>query len=225
MRKLSLLCCVLAAALLFYAGRSFGLADKPKDKPKDQPKAEQPVLRTRVALLNITYVIKYYYKYKTYQDELKTALEPFQKKDAGLKKQAEEVAKQLQDATTPADRRERLEKKLKKLQRELEDNSNDAKQKANRRTEEQMKIIYTDVEDAAQRYARAHDFDLVLHYTDAVTKEESYSGQSIARKLQVGALMPLYAAPGMDISKDLVATLNAKAPARGEEESEREDGR
>ncbi|HEY7428872.1 MAG TPA: hypothetical protein VH682_31870, partial [Gemmataceae bacterium] len=46
------------------------------------------------------------------------------------------------------------------------------------------------------------------HYNDAVTPEDFMSPQNIARKLNTGALMPLYAAPGMDISQEVVNMLN-----------------
>jgi hypothetical protein len=65
-----------------------------------------------------------------------------------------------------------------------------------------------DVEAATRRYAKANDLELVLHYNDAVTTEEVWSPKSIARKAQAGALMPLYAAEGLDITKEIVAALN-----------------
>lgn len=71
-----------------------------------------------------------------------------------------------------------------------------------------MKNIYLCVTEAAQKYAKAHDLDLVLHYNDAITEQDYLSAQNIARKMNTAALMPLYFPQNMDISRDLVAILN-----------------
>ena len=56
---------------------------------------------------------------------------------------------------------------------------------------------------------RLANFELVLHYNDALTNEDYWSPANIMRKMQAGACMPLYAMPGMDISGPIVQTLNA----------------
>ncbi len=97
---------------------------------------------------------------------------------------------------------------MKDLKRKIEDNNTEAKLVLGKKSDDQMKILYMDVLEAAQRYAISHEFDMVLHYNDAVTKEDYFSAMNIARKVQTGALMPLYAAPGMDISTEVVHMLN-----------------
>jgi Skp family chaperone for outer membrane proteins len=173
---------------------------------QNQPSQAAPP-RTRVALLNLTYVIKNYAKYNTFQNEMKKVIEPFQTTDNQYLKEAEELKKQV-TATTPADKRAEVEKRLKDLQRKVEDNQLEAKMVLGKKTDDEMKTVYMDVVAAAQGYATSHEFDLVLHYNDAVTKEDYFSPNNIARKLQSGALMPLYAAPGMDISQEVVSLLN-----------------
>ena len=54
---------------------------------------------------------------------------------------------------------------------------------------------------------------MVLHYNDAVTQEDYNSEVNISRKMQAGALMPIYMAPGVDVSMDIVKALNASMPA------------
>ena len=61
--------------------------------------ATQPTpARTRIALLNLTYVIKNYDKYKHFQEEIKGIVEPFQTKDADLRHQLEELRKKVEAA-------------------------------------------------------------------------------------------------------------------------------
>jgi Skp family chaperone for outer membrane proteins len=166
-----------------------------------------PAPRTRIALLNMTYVMKYYPKFNAYQNELKQTLQPFQEKDKGLRAQAEQIAKEMNMPGKDQAALEKLAKDLKDIKRGIEDNDQAARVVLSKRSDEQMKVLYLDVVDAASRYARAHDFELVLHYNDAVTREDFLSPGNIGRKLQNGALTPLYAVPGLDISKEVVENL------------------
>jgi Skp family chaperone for outer membrane proteins len=215
MRKLSALGCVLAAGLMFCIGRSWDLSAKPKD--------DKPVLRTRVALVNMPYILQNCDRFKNFQDEMKTAANSYQEKEKQLAKRVEELGKEFRNEATPPERRAELEKKLKKVQRQMEDNRMAAKETLSKRADTQVQTMFKDIQDAARRYARAHDFDMVLHYSDAVKEQDYYSTANISRKLQSGGLMPLYAAPGMDISKDIVAVLNEQFKATQEEAEPKEE--
>src|SRR5262249_50879236 len=116
--------------------------------------------------------------------------------------------------TTEA-RRAAIEKEKKALQREAEGWKAKFQEALAKMQEKQMQVLYGDVQAAARRYAQAHDLDLVLHYNDAVDARDYWSGANLARKMQAGALMPLYAAPGMDISKEVIAALNADLRKKG----------
>ena len=78
-----------------------------------------------------------------------------------------------------------------------------------KKSDDQMTIIFRDVQDAAQRYAIAHNFEMVLNYTDATTTADYYGAPNIASKLQTRACMPLYMTPGLEISYEVVLALNA----------------
>lgn len=162
--------------------------------------------RTRIAILNLTYVIKNYEKYKNFQAEIKGIVEPFQTKDANLRRQLEDLKKKLEESPSQG---EEIQRRAKDIQRQLEDNSAEAKLRLGKRSDDEMKILFMDVAEAVQRYAASHDFEMVLHYNDAVTKEDFFGAQNIARKLNTGALMPLYYQPSMDISLDVVNLLNS----------------
>lgn len=184
-----------------------------------EDKGKKPAPRTRIGLVNLTYVINNYDKYKEFKIEVQKFVEPYQKRDAELRSQLEELRKQ---ATKPSlvptageDREEKtkaeaLEEKAKKIEREIEDNSTKVKLKMGKKSDDAMKLIYMDIYSVTQNYARENDLDLVLHYNDAITKEDFFSAQNIARKLNTGGLMPLYSKWDMDISRDLVVLLNQK---------------
>lgn len=179
------------------------------------PAAAPTAAKSRVALLNLTYVVKNYNKFKTFQDELKAAVDPFQAKDTAWKKEGEVAAKEGQDPKTSAEKRDQIEKRLKELTRLIEDNKMEASKVLNKKQGEQLKILYGDVRVAAYRYAQAHGHDMVLHYNDAVTEQDYNSEQNISRKMQAGALMPIYMASGVDVSIDIVKALNAQMMSGG----------
>src|SRR5262245_56512270 len=186
---------------------------RPGTAPAPAPAAAEP--RTRVALINLTYVIKHYSKFEAFSAELKEAAKPYQAKDTGYKNEAEKLAKDMADPKTTQEKREANEKRLREIQRLLEDNKNDAQKVLQKKQEEQLKILYLDVHSVVSRYAQSHNFELVLHYNDAITTQDYWSPQNVHRKLQLGALMPMYSAKGMDISAETVSTLNASYKPAG----------
>jgi Skp family chaperone for outer membrane proteins len=194
---------VVALAALFY----FGPAGLPA------PTAEKKAPRTHIALLNLSFVIQKYKKFEAYQEEIKKAFEPFTRRGQELKAQAEEVKKQLADTTLPAQKRDELETKLKRLQKAVEDNVNEGKAALQSLGDKEMKDLYLDIEDAARRHAETHDFEMVLHYNEAINREDLVSPVNIARKIQAGALFPLYVAKGLDISEAIVDDLNRRYQA------------
>jgi Skp family chaperone for outer membrane proteins len=161
---------------------------------------------TRVAMLNLAYVIKNYQKYVAFQNEMKGAVKQFEEKINAKKAMLEQMSKEAQ--TAQPERKDQLLKQATSLQRELEDLNNDAKNYLGKKGDEQMVILYREVQDASQRYALAQGIDLVLHYTDATTPQEASNPMTIARKLQSSGCMPLYWTQGVDISYDVVMALN-----------------
>lgn len=219
---------VCASSLVVVLAAAIGAGRLSAEGKNDKPKSEaQP--RTRIALLNLTYVIKNYDKYNQFQVEIKKMIEPFKSRDQELREELEELGVQAEkmkeplspivpakaeqiEGTLPPKSASKLpedvEKRVKVLRREIEDNSAEAKQVLGKRSDREMQVLFQDVAEAARRYARANDIELVLHYNDAVTKADYDSAQNIGRKLNTGSLCPLYSVPGMDISKELVKQLN-----------------
>jgi Skp family chaperone for outer membrane proteins len=194
---------IVALAVLVGAGRLWA-----EGKEKQPAKADSP--RTRVAIFNLTFVIKKCDKYIKFQEEIKDLIKPFQEREEQLRAQMEELSKKKGISPIVPAKSDDSEEEQKKLQREREDNNTKAKRVLGKKSDEQMAELYKDVLDMAEKCAKAHGFDLVLHYNDAVTREDYFSPANIARKVQTGALMPVYATPGMDISEELVALLNHK---------------
>ncbi len=187
------------------AGRPAGAAPAAAGTPAAAP---QP-LRTRIGLLNLSYVVKNYTKWSAFQEEFKKDYKVFEEqakqKKADLDRWQEHIKKPGLDAAG----REQADKEIRRLTREIQDIDADAKAKLSKKNDDQLIVIYKEVRDMVQRYAQAHDLELVLHYNDATTKEEYDTPMNIARKMSAGACMPMYIPAGMDISYDVVNSLNA----------------
>jgi Skp family chaperone for outer membrane proteins len=193
-------CMLLVLGALVVVGRSWS----------EPPKAA-PSPRTRIGLVNLAHVVKNYKKYKANQEEMKAEVEPFEKRDKLYQARIEELSKQLKDPNTGADKVLEIDTTLKKMLHEREENSNAAKKIIGKKNEEQMVAIYKELRDASQKYARAHDIELMLHYNDTLSDDPDHDiPMNVARKVQSGACMPLYAAPGIDVSKAILVILNEK---------------
>jgi Skp family chaperone for outer membrane proteins len=189
----------LVAFALVFVGRS-----------TSEPK-KAPAPRSRIALINLSTVIRGYQKYKDFQARTKEEIEDYQKKDKEMRAQLEPLGKELLDTELPDQKRREVEDKIKQLKRALEDNQSEAKAVLGKKSDEQMVILYKEVQQAVARYAKANDLELVLHFNDADAKTQAaefWSPANVARKMQAGACMPMYAAPGLDISEEIIEALN-----------------
>jgi len=190
-----------ALALGAYLGTNLLLAQTAATKPVAQP-TEQ---RSRIGLLNLHHVVKNYAKAVALNNEMKEVFTPLQAKTKAKTAQLEALNKEGQ---LKPEIRETIEKQMRILKRELEDLSNEAQMMIGKKQDEQVVLIYREVQEAAQRVAVAHGYDMVLHYNDPTTSAEYWSASNIVRKMQGGACMPIYFAPGVDISADVVNALN-----------------
>jgi Skp family chaperone for outer membrane proteins len=197
----------LLRAVLVFAG--LGLLTFVSRSWSEPPK-RPPAPRTRVALVNLSHVVKNYNKFKSFQDEMKAELERFQARDREFEKHLEKLEKRLAGGSLTPEETEEVEEKVRGLRREREDNSAKAKNVLSKKSEEQMVVIYKEIQEVCHQYAAAHGIELVLHYNDAAAPEEYWSPANVMRKMQSGATTPLYAAEGMDIGKEVIELLNER---------------
>jgi Skp family chaperone for outer membrane proteins len=200
---------VVALGAVVCAGRLWNQAGA---NPPGTPAAPAPAAgppRTRIALINIGHVVRNYEKFKVYEDQIKAAFKGFQDREGGIKKKAEDLAKEAQKVGTTDQRKEAIKTELKGLGRQLEDVQNEFKQSMGKQQEQQLVALYSDVRVIAERFAVEKSYDLVLHYNDAVEEKDYWSGANVARKMQAGALIPLYYPAGTDVSQEIINRLNA----------------
>jgi Skp family chaperone for outer membrane proteins len=170
--------------------------------------APAPAPRGRVAVFNLTAVVKNCSKFKTIQEETKAELKKYEDRVTKKRAELDDLRRQIQNM--PPGAAPELEAKARAVVREIEDVENDAKRQVGEKTDKLTVEIYKDVREAARRYAKDHDLDLVLHYTDPSDGDDALSPANVARKMQAGASVPIYAADGVDVTADLVNLLNGK---------------
>lgn len=163
---------------------------------------------TKVALINLSYVLKNYQKVKTFEKELKTATLPYQAKHTAYMIEGEKLEAKAKNPKTTAVHRQQIENRIEELKKLIEDNKTAANAELEKKRYEQKKTLYKDVEAASRRYAIANDIELVLQYNDFSTEYEWEVERNFYRKMHADALVPLFMAPGIDVSKEIVAALN-----------------
>jgi outer membrane protein len=198
MRKLF---CVAVVILVLGVITSAG-SSRTETKPKPA------VPRTNFALVNLAYVLKNYDKATAIRDDVKDEVETVQKREKDLRAELKDLTKQLSEEKD-ADKREEIEKAGRKLSHQLEELKADAQSAIMKKQDKSFTALYAEIREAVQRYAIANDIALVMHYNDAMPDSPEFnSPANVLRKVQAGATMPLYMAPGMDISKEVLEILN-----------------
>jgi Skp family chaperone for outer membrane proteins len=165
--------------------------------------------QTKIALVNLTYVVKNYEKFKAFTEEMKTAAAPYQAKDTAITTEGEKLYKERNAPTTTQERKDQIEKQLMELKRRAEDNKAEGTKALGKKQEQGVTTIYMDVYQVAERVAKSRGFDMVLQFNDLIDQREYWGAQNISRKLQTAALTPMYYNAGLDISHDVVTTLNS----------------
>jgi Skp family chaperone for outer membrane proteins len=177
-----------------------------------EPEAGAAAPTMKVRVVNLQYVIK---NYKRMESLRKEHTDLFQQYDAQLKKIKSDLDGRMQQAQDPklAAQKDALEKEVKRLQREMQEKTEDARAALEKKQGEMVVLVYREVEEAVKTYARTANLEMVLHYNDATNEPDHSNPMNVVRKINQGACMPMYLAPGMDISQEIINALNAKYPA------------
>ena len=200
-RTFAIVAGVVTLGLALYAGSRL---------TADPGGAAPPTMKVR--MVNLQYVIKNYKRTEALRAE---HTELFKQYDDQIKKIKELIEGRTAQLQKPefADKRDAIEKEIKRLQREMQDKTEEARTALDKKQGDLIVLVYKEVEEAVKTYAHSAGLEMVFHYNDAVAESDRGSAANIARKMSAGACMPMFLAPGLDISQDIVNALNAKYPA------------
>jgi Skp family chaperone for outer membrane proteins len=184
------------------------LSAQPTGLPPQQPRPAVAAAAPKVAMINMSHIIKNYAKYQTMQNEMRVKAETFKKELEGFNAQITAAQGDMTKATTDA-QREEITKRVKDIQRRGEDKDNEAKKVLSKMQFDDLVVIYKDIRQASEDLAKSRGIDLVMQYEDG-TGAEVYMPNFFSRKIANNALQPIYAAPGVDVTMDVLNMLNAK---------------
>lgn len=166
--------------------------------------------QTRIALINLPWVMKHYEKAKSFNDTMKSEGKKFDDQMAALRTQAEAVAKKLQQPGIDNAEKEKLEQEMKRLERDRQDLVEKARKDTGAKANAEVVKIYKEIRTAAWRHAQSAGYDMVLHYTGPTENGDYENPRFVLGNLQSGGCVPLYWNPSLDISANVLAALNAE---------------
>ena len=176
--------------------------------------------RTRIGMINLSQVLRNYEKWQGYERQYKDYIEKLRvefetKKKPGLQLEADLAKVPAEDTA----KREQIQQELRRIKRELQDYEEAAKKNLQDWQEKALVVVYQEIHDAVESYARANDIEMVMHFNDAISKTDLYHPMNVERKMKAPGCTAMYITPGMEITDIIVANLNARlhmaAPATG----------
>lgn len=198
-RSMAWTVCVLSLCAAVYFGSRLW-AQTPTTRPA-------ATAQTRVAMLNLRWVIKNYAKYQSFIDQMKAEEKKYVEQLMAKQKLLEAKAKEAEKATEK--QREAIEQDARNIQRDVEDIKLRARKEVAQRSNDEMVKVYKEVRDAAYRHAQSQGFDLVLHFEGPADANEVDSPVLVTRNMNAGGCVPLYWNPSLDISGNVLKALNA----------------
>jgi Skp family chaperone for outer membrane proteins len=162
---------------------------------------------TKVGIVNLSLVIQNYNKWLYFKEEYERDFKAEMEKIKPRATQLEEKKKQVELEVEPA-KREAATKQFKAMERELQDMQEEAQNKLQKKNADEFVVLYQEVEAAVKSYAGRTGIELVMHYNDAPDYKDMYTPRNVARKMSSPGTMPLYMAPGINISEAIITDLN-----------------
>jgi Skp family chaperone for outer membrane proteins len=172
--------------------------------------AAGPAAPNKVAVVNLMGVLKQYRKWTDIEETLKAYLKRINEDYEKQKNRMAELKKNF-ESTADTAARDQIQTQVKQLEREVQDYGEKAKKEVTKYREENAVQVYKEIQDAVQRYARANDIGLVLHYEDGMTPSEVYHPMNVMQKCQTQACIPLYVDTHLDITGPVADMLNKGA--------------
>src|SRR5262249_8158701 len=129
-----------------------------------QPQPARPT--TRIALVNMTLILKSYKKCAYFRQELETKFKLYQDQAKGINLSIETLKKEIAAGNLPADVLDAKQKQMVKLQRDMEDKNNEAKTVLGKQQDDETVQIFKEIQEAAGKFAVARGYDMVLTFND-----------------------------------------------------------
>jgi Skp family chaperone for outer membrane proteins len=171
---------------------------------------------SRIKVVNIWMVVKNYKRTEALRAELQGIIKGYDDELKQTKTDLEGRKTQIKDADNNKytdEQKKALVNEVKRLERILTDKGEEMREKLIKKESEQAIGVFHEIEDAIGRVAKSGGAELVLIYGDTPDEKDRNVAANLARKINTSACLPLYMAPGVDITTEVLTLLNAKYPA------------
>jgi Skp family chaperone for outer membrane proteins len=166
---------------------------------------------TKVGVVNVGTVFSKYEKALAYKEELQKTIAPFKAKAEVWRKEMIQYKELLDKKDFKQFTKEGLEKGIIDRQRALEDMDKEVRKLIGAQQEDHLVQLWKEVTGHIRAYGASRGFHVLLGYGDPLDAKDLETFPNINRKMQgmdLGGVCPLYIAPGLDISEDIVLSLN-----------------
>ncbi len=174
-----------------------------------QNKATSAAARTRVAIVNIGEVFKNYKKFTKLREDLKQMDQKYVEMLKAKAARLEKLQEEYKAAQTTAQRKEQIESEAKHIKFEMDDIKAKAGKEIGKMQEEQLTMIYREVDSVVREIARAHDYDLVFRYNEDWDKDTYWTSAKVMARLNQ-PFWPMYYDPSLEITSQVVTLMNQK---------------
>lgn len=211
-RTIAIAAAILGVGVSTYLGSQLWAQTAPS-YPAAAPAAPAAApISSKIAVINLQRVIKDYAKFKNMQADMKKEADGYRAQIDTFNGRIKSLQAQGEAPTATAEQRESIGRQIKDLQRQAQDKSEEYNGLLQKHQFDHMVATYKDIQDAVSAYARPRGIEMVMHYQDGIGSE-MYMPQFFGRRMSNGAFMPIYTAPGMDITDEVIRMLNSKMPS------------
>jgi Skp family chaperone for outer membrane proteins len=165
----------------------------------------------RIVIVNIAKVLRDYNKANFKGAEITKKRQAYVSQVNALRDQMNAINQQFQKSQVQ-DEKKQLQEKALGLQRKIEDLDREAQRELTQLSNDTIVQVYQEIKGVIFDIAKTNNLDMVLCYPAASKPEDENSPQVAQLMLQTPALIPFYH-HGMDITKVVTDTLNARYPS------------
>jgi Skp family chaperone for outer membrane proteins len=164
-----------------------------------------------VGVVNIWAVVKNYKKTQELRAELQGIVKAYDDDAKHTKNELETKKLQLKDNDKYTENEKAaIAKDVKRLEKVLTDKSEEMREVLIKKESEQAVAVYHEIEEAIRQMAISKGMDLVSIYGDTPDEKDRNVAKNLARKINTGASIPVYVAPGVDLTEEVLKRLNEK---------------
>lgn len=161
----------------------------------------------RVALVDVAYVFKKYDKFNRNYESMKKEVKQREQEITDAQTELKNLVAQKQQFTPDSTNYKQIDQKLAQKKAELELLAANSRQEFTQKEASLYHQTYQEVEAVIRTYAERNGITLVLR----ASRDEDASTSNPQEVIKEVSQQVIYALPGMDITEQVLATLNAKS--------------